>query len=192
MEFILKQKQAWFLSTLAAGILSSAAQAGVIDPMNSASNFVFWTKDSVATNTTSATVNGNGTVTLTRNTALDSGANWYAAAPITISSDTDTLVLTLSSASTGTYMAVIHYFGANGSTIANDEYTWVNWTASTATKTLDSVLAHAPSGAVSYYVKFRVQNGQSLTIDNIAAIPEAATCGILVAGLSCLLMRSRK
>jgi MYXO-CTERM domain-containing protein len=139
---------------------------GVIDPLDTADGF----NDSFGG--TTAVANGDGTVTLTRNTAnVDAGINWTdMGSKVVIGSET-VLKVTPSAAVNGGYYGInILFFDAADQYVS--ENVWISDTNSTDVQELADIVAFAADpGVASFVLRFRIQPfdqaGAAFTFDKI-------------------------
>ena len=174
--------------------LSAPLRGGLIDPLDDTSNF------NAGFNGTTATANGDGTVTLTRTLASeDAGIDWLitGTTPIPLGERADRVELfPVGPVNGGFYNVTIQFFDGGGSFVG--EANWIADTQSTATQVLPSVPAFAAangiSGPESYQLRFRIQPfnqaNAAFQFDQINAVPEPL--GILGLGAALALMGTRR
>ena len=138
----------------------------VIDPLDTADGF----NDSF--NGTTAVANGDGTVTLTRNTAnVDAGINWTdMGSKLLIGSDSVLKVTPTAAVNGGYYGINILFFDAADQFLS--ENVWISDTNSTAVQELPDIVAFAANpSATSFVLRFRIQPfdqaGSAFTFDQI-------------------------
>jgi hypothetical protein len=160
-------------------IAGSRLSAQLVDNLDTTFNF-----DS-GFNGTSATANGDGTVTLSRTqSGLDAGVDWMQGGTSFLSlASEDLLTITPAasgSANGGTYNVNILFWTGTGDFVT--EVNWLNDSTSTSPQTLDVGQFAADNGvsaiAADYFVRFRIEPqaysgaDPGFAFDKIQAVPE--------------------
>jgi hypothetical protein len=139
---------------------------------------------------TTALANGNGTVTLTRNTPnIDAGIDWNnAGLNLSLATENIVTITPVAPVNGGFWSVNLLFF--NGNTFVN-EVNWIGDTQSTSIFSTDAAQL-AGVGADNYFVRFRIQpSDQSdvgFTFTEISAIPEPAPVALVCAGVAALLL----
>jgi hypothetical protein len=169
-------------------ITGSRLSAQLVDNLDTSFNF-----DS-GFNGTMATVNGDGTVTLSRTqSGLDAGVDWMQGGTsfLSLASENWLTITPASSgsANSGTYNVNILFWTGTGDFVT--EVNWLNDSASTSPQTLDVSQFAADNGVSSttadYFVRFRIEpqtyygTDPGFAFEEIQAVPEPG-----FAQLSCL------
>ncbi len=182
---------AWILGVVAA----HASHAAVIDPLDAIANF------SAGFGGTTATDNGDSTVTLTRTVAdQDAGIDWMIDGTTRLPLDDGHNRLELQPVEpvNGGYYSVSLLFFNAGSDFLGEPY-WIVDSQSTSLQVLPDIDAFATgnsiSGAATWFIRFRIQPfdlaDAAFKFDSIAVIPEPAAMTLLAACGLALRRRSR-
>ena len=183
------------MGIVAAGTLAGSAWAApVVDPLDDTSNLAGWVAPP-GTIASSATDNGNGTVTLTRNEAsVDAGVDWMLNSHLSLTPDHNTLIVQpVTDAANDFYSISLLFFQGASFT---GEIDWVLNSNADTTQTLADVSAIAPAGSDNYFVRFRIQPfetaGASFRFTEIRAVPEPAMALLAASGLIAVGRRRRR
>jgi hypothetical protein len=186
------------LAALGAGLLMcGASRAAIMDTMDTAANF----HNPFGGET--ATANGDGTVTILRNTAgVDAGINWVPNGQnIPILGNEDLTVTPVAAVNGGFWVPTILFFNATGNFLG--EKTWLGDTNTTQPQTLDVQQLAITDGlptAAQYFLRLRMDPfntaGAGFTyteIDTAAAVvPEPASLSLIGAAGMLLAARRRR
>ena len=176
------------LSGLALSFLAISSSFALDDLLDTSGNFFN------SFGGTTALANGDGTVTLTRNTPnIDAGIDWNnGGANLSPASENILTITPVAPVNSGYWSVNLLFF--NGNSFVN-EVTWIGDTQSTSTFNTDAAQL-AGVGADNYFVRFRIQpfdqNDVGFTFTEISAVPEPAPVALVITGLSALLLIARR
>lgn len=176
------------MKAIIAGMLCASSAWAFVDTLDTTNNFFS------SFGGTAATENGNGTVTLTRNTPnVDAGIDWRNGALNLSLATENILTITPVTPENGGFWSLNLLFFDNGNFV--NEFNWITDTQTTSVLSTN-VAEFAGVGANEYFLRFRIQpfdqSNVGFTFAEIAAVPEVSPVPLVCGGLAILLLIVRR